>query len=139
MGQSIDQILAQVADGDTVHVVMVSNQDDGIATYTVGGLFYHKATGGFLLGGPPFRPARLQSSDQSLQMFFSDRMLNIDPPPPVGGFGVTPRQPFNADATEKVGMSISLGSPHVMQLQVFGSRSLGRVNTTAGPRRSTQN
>lgn len=117
MGQSLDQILTQVADRDTVNVVMVSNQADGVATYAVGGLVFHKATGGLILGGPPFRPARLQSdSDQPFQMFFSDRTA-------PGG------QPFNANATEKVGMSISLGSPHVMQLQVFGTQSLVTLST----------
>ena len=130
MGQSIDEIVAQVHDGDTVNVVMVSNQDDGIATYTVGGLVFRKATGGLILGGPRFIPARLESSPgQPLQMFFGDRMLNIDPPPPAGGFGGAPRQPFNANATEKVGMSISLGGTHVMQLQVFGSKSLVTLST----------
>jgi hypothetical protein len=125
MGQSLDQILAQVADGDTVNVTMVSNQDNGIASYAVGGLVFHKATGGVIFGGPPFRPARLQSNaTQPFEMFFSDRKLSIDPPPPPGTFGHGPRQPFSARATEKLGMSISLGgSVHVMQLTVFGSTS----------------
>jgi hypothetical protein len=124
MGQSLDQILAQVADGDTVNAVIVSNQDNGIASYAIGGLAFHKATGGVILGGPPFRPARLESSTP-FNMFFSDRMLNIDPPPAPGTFGGGPRQPFNANATEKLGVSISLGAgAHVMQLAVFGSKSL---------------
>ena len=58
-------------------------------------------------------------------MFFGDRKLSIDPAPAPGSFGSGPRQPFNANATEKLGASISLGaSPHVMQLAVFGSKSL---------------
>jgi hypothetical protein len=40
---------------------LVSNQDNGIASYAVGGLVFHKATGGLLVNGPPFRPARLES------------------------------------------------------------------------------
>ena len=56
MGQSLDQILAQVSDGDTVNVTMVSNQDNGIASYAVGGLVFHKATGGIIFGGPRFHP-----------------------------------------------------------------------------------
>jgi hypothetical protein len=125
MGQSLDQILAQVADGDTVNVTMVSNQDNGIASYAVGGLVFHKATGGIIFGGPPFRPARLESNaSQPFAMFFSDRRLSIDPPPSPGTFGHGPRQPFNANATEKLGMSISLGSSvHAMRLTVFGSTS----------------
>ena len=54
--------------------------------------------------------------------FFSDRKLNIDPPPAQGTFGVSPRQPFNANATEKLGMSIMLET-HVMELDVFGGKS----------------
>ena len=130
MGQTLDQILAQVAEGDTVNVAMASNQDNGIVGYAVGGLLFHAATGGVIFNGPPFRPARLASAPgQELQFFFSDRMLNIDPPPPPGGFGRSPRQPFNANATEKLGMSISVGSPHVMQLQVFGGTSLVSLST----------
>ena len=125
MGQSLDQILSQVGDGNTVNVAMASNQDNGIVAYAVGGLVFHKATGGVIFNGPPFRPARLESvPGQELLMYFSDRHLNIDPPPPPGGFGPGARQPFNANATEKLGMSISVGSPHVMQLAVFGSKSL---------------
>jgi len=126
MGQSLDQILAQVGDGDTVNVTIVSNQDNGIASYAVGGLEFHPATGGVILGGPLFRPARLVSNaSQPFEMFFSDRRLNIDPPPAPGSFGGGPRQPFNANATEKLGVSISLGtSPLVMRLTVFGGTSL---------------
>lgn len=126
MGQSLDQILAQVGDGDIVNVTMVSNQDNAIASYAVGGLVFHKATGGLVVGGPLFRPARLASDEgRPFTMFFSDRKLGIDPPPAPGTFGGGPRQPFNANATEKLGMSISVGTnSHVMQLAVFGSKSL---------------
>jgi hypothetical protein len=62
MGQSLDQILAQVGDGDTVDVTMVSNQGNGIASYAVGELVFHKATGNVIIGGSSFRPARLASN-----------------------------------------------------------------------------
>jgi len=126
MGHSLDEILAEAAEGDTVQVVMVSNQDNGIGSYTQGGLEFHAATGGVILGGPPFRPARLEStSSQPLEMFLSDRKLSIDPPPAPNTFGIGPRQPFNANDTEKVGVRISLGlTPHLMQLSLFGSTSL---------------
>lgn len=126
MGQSLEQILADIRDGDTVNVTMVSNQDNGIASYAVGGLVFRAATGGVTVGGAPFRPARLASNpNQPFDMFFSDRKLAIDAPPAPGTFGVGPRQPFNANAPEKLGMSISLGAgAHVMQLTVFGARSL---------------
>lgn len=125
MGQSLDQILAEVGDGDTVNVTMVSNQDNGIASYAVGGLVFHKATGGFAVGGPTFRPARLASvASQPFEMFLSNKKLSIDPAPEVG-FGVGPRQPFSANETEKASVSISLGaSTHVMQLGISGSKSL---------------
>ncbi len=130
MGQSLDQILAEVGDGDTVNVTLVSNQDNGIASYAVGGLVFHKSTGGVILGGPPLRPGRLASNPgQELQMFFSDRMLNIDPPPATGTFGSGPRQPFNANATEKLGVSISLFGTHVMELDVFGGKSFVTLST----------
>jgi hypothetical protein len=126
MGQSLDQLLTQVGDGDTVNVTIVSNQDNGIASYAIGGLVFHKATGGVIFGGPPFRPARLESdASQPFQMFFSDRKLDIDPPPEPGTFGHGSRQPFSANATEKLGVWISVGTnAHVMQLEVFGSKSL---------------
>jgi hypothetical protein len=132
MGRSLDQILTEVGDGDTVNVTLVSNQDNGIASYAVGGLVFHKATGGLLVNGPPFRPARLESNPSlPFQMFFSDRKLNIDPPPAQGQFGGSPRQPFDANATEKLGMSISLGNgSHEMQLAVFGSKSLVHLTPT---------
>ncbi len=125
MGQSLDQILAQVADGDSVNVTLASNQDNGIVGYAIGGLVFHKSTGGVFVGGPPLRLARLASNPgQELLFFFSDRKLNIDPPPAPGTFGNSPRQPFNANATEGLGMSITLGTPHVMELAVFGGKSL---------------
>jgi hypothetical protein len=125
MGQNLDQILTQVGDGDSVNVTLASNQDNGIVGYAVGSLVFHKASGGVVIGHPVFRPARLASNPgQELQFFFSDRKLDIDPPPPPGSFGRSPRQPFNANAIEKLGMTISLGSPHVMELAVFGTKSL---------------
>ena len=98
-------------------------------SYATGGLVFHKASGGFVIGGPPFRPARLESKpNDPFQMFFSDRKLAIDPQP-AGGFGVSPRQPFNANATEHAGVSISLGAgAHIMSLSLFGSRSLITLN-----------
>src|SRR6185312_9386700 len=117
MGQTLDQILAQVRDGDSVSVTLASNQDNGIVGYAVGSLVYHVSSGGVVVGGPPFRLARLASSPgQELQMFFSDRKLDIDPPPAPGSFGRSPRQPFNANATEKLGMTVSVGTQHVMEL-----------------------
>jgi|tagenome__1003787_1003787.scaffolds.fasta_scaffold20519518_1 hypothetical protein len=126
MGHSLDEILAEIADGDMVHVAMVSNQDNGLGSYTTGDLEFHPSTGGVFLGGPPFRPARLQSdSSRPLEMLLSDRKRVIDPPPAPNTFGGGPRQPFDADNTEKVGVLITLGvAPHVMQLSLFGTTTL---------------
>ena len=121
MGQSLEEILDQVSDLDTVNVTIVSNQDNGIASYAVGRLEFHEATIGAGVGSVSF--ARFESfPSEPLAMFFSDRPLSIDPPPEPFG----PRQPFNANATEKLGVLIRLGplpSPR-MQLAVFGSKSM---------------
>lgn len=122
----IDEVLARLGDKDTVNVTIVSNQDNGIASYAIGGLVFHSATN-FVIGGPPYRPARLESNPgQPFKMFFSDRRLVIDPPPTQDyTFQPAPTQPFNANETENLGVSISLGgSVHVMHLTVFNSRSV---------------
>ncbi len=121
MGQSLAQILAEVGEGDIVNTTLVSNEDDGIASYAVGGLSFHPATGGILFNGPRFRPARLTAT--GFTMFFSDRKLAIDPPAPPGQFGQSPRQPFNANATETLGVSMTLGLTPIIELAVFGSKS----------------
>jgi hypothetical protein len=114
MGQSLDQILADTADGGSVNVTIVSNEDDGVASYAVGDLVFRKGNleerrPGFLERDPvaPF-----------FSMFFSDRAANIPPP----GSGL---QRFRADETEQLGVSIQLGTTgtHVMQLTVFGTTS----------------
>jgi hypothetical protein len=121
MGQSLDQMLEQLHEGFLVDVAMVSNQDNGIASYAFGDLVFREAKGGVV--GPTFSPARLESQ-QPFQMFFSDRHLDIDRPPEQGEFPHNPRQPFSANATEKLGMTITLQlGTKVMQLAVFGSKS----------------
>ena len=106
MGQSLDQILANAADNDTVGVTIVSNQDNGIASYAVGSLRVTKGNlekriPTFLVSDPnsPFR------------MYFSDRTAN--------------GQPFNTNLTENLGVSIQVrlaGGP-LMELAVFGTQS----------------
>jgi|KBSSwiStaDraftv2_1062776.scaffolds.fasta_scaffold248219_2 hypothetical protein len=121
MGQSLDQILEKAVEGSIVSVALVSNQNDGVATYAVGDLVFHPATAG--ASGPTFRPARLQS-EQPFTMLFSDRRLDIDPPPEPGTFGHDPRQLFSANAAERLGLSITLQlGTSVMQLAVFGSKA----------------
>ncbi|OBG84702.1 hypothetical protein A5733_00425 [Mycobacterium sp. NS-7484] len=105
MGKSLNQILEEVGDGSRVGITLVTNQDSGIASYATGEATYHP--GSFV--GPIFRPARLSTSGgEPLKYYFSDRTLDIDPPAGEGGFGHTPRQPFSANAVDKLGFSISL-------------------------------
>jgi hypothetical protein len=104
MGKNLEQILADATDGSQVGVTVVTNQDNGIASYATGLLIYHPGS----LAGPFFRPARLSTSGgQPLSYYFSDRLLDIDPPAPAGSFPNTPRQPFSANSPDKLGLSIS--------------------------------
>lgn len=103
MGKNLEQLLAEAAEGSRIGVTLVTNQDDGIASYATGVLIYHPGA----LAGPFFRPARLSTSGGvPLSHSFSDRLLEIDPPP-AGGFPHTPRQPFSANSVDKLGMSVS--------------------------------
>jgi len=104
MGKNLDRILAEARDGALVGVTVVTNQDNGIASYGSGSLVYHPAS----FVGPFFRPARLSTTGgDPLKYYLSDRMLDIDPPPSPGTFGHSPRQPFSAVAVDKVGVSVS--------------------------------
>jgi len=125
MGKNLDQILAEVGDGDSVGVTIVTNQDNGIASYAVGSLIYHPGS----LTGPFFRPPRLSTTGgEPLNFYFSDRMLDIDPPASPGGFGHSPRQPFSANAIDKLGVSVSLHSgPRVVKF-TFHSWDGGTVS-----------
>lgn len=106
---NLEDVLTQGKNGSSVHITIVSNQDDGIASYAVGDLIFHPATGGQVVDGPPLRPAHMESAAANpLRMFFSNRRLSIDPPPAPGSFGGSPRQPFSANATEALGLSIAL-------------------------------
>jgi hypothetical protein len=106
MGKNLEQILAEVSGGDKVSITIVTNQDDGIVSYATGSVIYHPAA----LIGPFFRPARLSTTGgEPLKSYFGNRMLDIDPPAAPGTFGPSPRQPFSANALDKLGVSISLG------------------------------
>jgi hypothetical protein len=104
----LDQILGEITDGDMVGITMASNEDDQIVSYAEGSLKYHKATGGIILDGPPFRPARFEGD---VEMFFSDRKKG---------------QPFDVDATERaqIRLTANEGSDHqAMTLRLFGGAS----------------
>ena len=130
---NLEDVLTQAQDGSSVHITIVSNQDNGIASYAVGDLIFHPQTGGQFFDGPPLEPAHMKSAaDDPLLMFFSDRKLSIDPPPPPGTFGNSPRQPFSANATEALGVSVSLGfgdnQTVGVSITVFGNSSHFEMN-----------
>lgn len=128
MGMNLEQVLTQARGGSSVGITLVSNQDNGIASYAVGSLIFHPATGGKVFGGPRLRPAHMESdAAHPLVMFFSDRRLSIDPPPTPGSFGGGPRQPFSANATEALGVLVApgLGDHQTVRVSitVFGNSS----------------
>ncbi len=114
VGQNIDQLLETArarGAGAKIDVTLVTNQDDGFVTYNIGTLAFHH--------GPAFAPIRAQTdsfatdANAPLTRYMSYERLSIDPPPPLPPAGSdppfppTPRQPFNANALEKVGLSLS--------------------------------
>lgn len=111
---NLDQILAAAAKGDKVNVALATNQDNGIVGYAEGSLIFHAGSGVVIfnpVSGKISRPPRLSTTGgEPLLFYFSDRRLGIDPPAPAGSFGHSPRQPFSANATDKLGISISLST-----------------------------
>ena len=107
MGKNFEQILNELrslGNGASVNVALVTNQDNQIVSYAKGSLVYHRNR--VNVGGIGIDMESLANDpDQPLQYFFSDRMLDIDPPPAPGTFGHNPRQPFSANATDKLGMA----------------------------------
>jgi len=112
MGQSLDQILAQSVDGSRVNVTIASNEDDGVASFAQGQLVLHR---GNLEKGIP--SSLEPDPGVTFTMYFSDRRTSLP--------GTQTLQPFRADETEQLGVSIELGTTgtHVMQLAVFGTKS----------------
>ncbi len=93
---NLEDVLSQAKHGDSVYITMVSNQDNGIASYAEGILVFQMETGGEVYGGPPFKPAHMESGGNTLKMYFSDRSVSRD-------------QPFSAEETEALGLTVSLG------------------------------
>lgn len=119
----LEQILSNARDGDSIGATIVTNQDNNIASYATGALYYHAAS----LIGPIWRPARLSTSGSDpLKYYFSDRMLDIDPPSPSGSFGHSSRQPFSANSIDKLGVSISL-MPGITRVVKFTLHSWGNA------------
>ncbi len=138
MGKSLEQILVAVRDGDMVGVTLVTNQDAGIVGYATGSLLYHAGLGGIAsmkVGGGGFHPPSLSTAASApLTFYFNDRRLDIDPASPAGSFGHSPRQPFSANAVDKLGVSVSIGAgAHVMNL-TFISWGGGVAHVSMEPR-----
>jgi hypothetical protein len=121
MGLTVDEILATAQKDASVKMTIVSNEEDGIASYASGLLTYTPSTGGVVLGGPKLQPATLAGT---MKYLFSDRQFPIDPKPSAGSFGsVAPRQQqFDGKAPEPLAVSMTLTStPTVpVKLSFFG-------------------
>jgi hypothetical protein len=100
---NIDQVLTkalELGQGAKVDVTLVTNQPSGVVSYATGQLVYYPAS----QIGTIYRFERLSTSrGDALKYYFSDRLRDVDPPQLVP----LPRQPFNVDATDKLGMSLS--------------------------------
>lgn len=104
MGQSLEQLLANAVTGSQVGVAVVTNQDNGVVTYASGSLIYYPGS----VVGQFYRFPRLSTTGGApLTQYFSNRRIPLDPP--SGGFVADARQPFSANDTEKLGLSIGLG------------------------------
>ena len=108
MGMNLEEVLTEAKKGSLVNITIVSNQNNGIASYAEGSLLFHPATPPSIVFGGRLQPASMKSTSP-LKMFFSDRRINIDPPPVQGSFGVAPRQPFNANDPENLGLTVNPG------------------------------
>jgi hypothetical protein len=103
MGLILDEVIGGIVDGGAVPLAIATNDDTLLVTYATGYLVYHEA----LFVGSGLRPATLATtSDAPLKLLFSHEKRVIDPV--VGDLVPSPRQPFNADVTERLGASVSL-------------------------------
>lgn len=116
MGKNFDQILNELrnfGDGAVVGVTFVLHQDNQLVGYATGLLYYSTEV---VVSGGQQREGQVIVRDRQitiaetlasnpLQYLFSDRRLDIDPPPTFPSFGHTPRQPFSVEAAAKLAMS----------------------------------
>jgi len=103
---NIEQVFAKaraLGEGAEVEVSLATNQPGGIVSYATGSLIYHPAS----FVGAVYRLERFSTTTgASLKYYFSDRRRLIDQPVP-GGFVPTARQPFDADASDNLGLSLT--------------------------------
>ena len=144
----LDEIITKAVEGDQVSVRVVTNQENGHVGYAEGVLNFHPASGGVILGGPSFQPARLTTTGgEPLKFSFNIRMRDIDPGPhEPGTFGHLPRQPFDADNTDRLGVSISVsnitttevtflsvgGAPANIRMEALGDMLVGLGPSVGG-------
>lgn len=84
-----------------VDVTLVTNQEDGVASYASGSLRYHKP---FTEGGIPIPQTERLETESALEYIFSD-VVSFWPAPPGGFAGA--RQPFATSArVDRLGLMI---------------------------------
>jgi hypothetical protein len=105
--QSIDQVfelfVGNPAQVMHVEVRVVTNQDDGLASYAEGALGFKQ--GATLPQSGAGSLASSLKSTQPLLQYFNFRRLVIDPPGPGPIIGEG-RQPFDANRTDKLGLEV---------------------------------
>jgi hypothetical protein len=138
MGISFAQMhsqASQIGSAALVDMTIATNQDDGIVSYAQGTLGF--TPGGQLGAGTTMIFRGDQFNTQApLLYYFSNRMLDIDPPPKPGVFGHSPRQPFSANAVDQIGVAIQLPVVVTGQISVtFTLNSWGntKFSFTAAP------
>lgn len=82
-------------------VTMVSHGTNGVVGYAVGTM----ALKSIARYGSCWRSSTLTTGSGSLLASFSDRKRNIDPEP-SGGIGSVPRQPFDEQNKDEIGLAI---------------------------------
>lgn len=123
MGFSLEDILATAKNGSTVTTTIASNEEDGIVSYAKVDLVYTARSWSKDIGGVR-RPHLRTAPTPPMKIHFSDRLRVIDVPgSSAKGFGPTPRQPFDADRTEPLTVSVNqLDAPKpAVTLSFFGT------------------
>lgn len=115
MGKSYIQILEEARKkvNVSVKITIVSNQDNGIVGYTTGDIYFSLGSPGKVTKDGKtvgFHPDEFNAN--KLEYYFSDRMLDVEPPPlpGSGGFGHSAKQPFSTKAADNLGVTISQDS-----------------------------
>ena len=97
---SIQEIFNRPA-GTAYDVTMTSQGTNGLVGYAVGSLVLKPP----VTVGQVLRSATLTTGSGALLSSFSDRVRVIDTDPP-GGLGVVPRQPFDDDQKDEIGLAV---------------------------------